>query len=104
MSRPAARDDRLPGVAVLDLAVEALLSAQLGDERGCRRALRELAGLARRWSGAPSLEDYAPPLRRGAEDEDDEDDDDEEDDRDDDEDARRRTPHTTSPSTSQEQP
>lgn len=55
-----------PGHDLLALALESLLSAQLGDERGCRRALRELAGLARRWSGVADLSKFAPALRRSA--------------------------------------
>lgn len=75
MSRSAGRDERAPALDVLDAAVAALLAAQLGDKRGCRRALRELAGLARRWSGVASLEGYAPPLRSAVADDDELDDD-----------------------------
>jgi len=72
--RPADPDEGAPALHILSTAVEALLSAQLGDDRGCRRALRELAGLARRWSGAPDLTGFAPPLKSAAADDDEPDD------------------------------
>jgi len=62
--------DTAPGLLLVDLAVEALLSAQLEDHPRCRRSLRHLTDLAGRWAGAGDLTGLAPPLTRRLDDDD----------------------------------